>query len=126
MGVPPFFFLILFQYPEDRSLLGRKAQKAAKEIAEKQSAGKSEDFLAQTRDVIVPLRKDPQMLDVVLQVLPEEGVTKKELFSKKGIAEEGKEEAPNLRSHDEEEEDIQVLETITVEQTGEEEEEESK
>ena len=47
------------QYPSDRELLGRKAKKAAKEVAAKQAAttgAKDPDEEAAERDVIIPAK----------------------------------------------------------------------
>ncbi len=58
------------QYPEDRELLSRKAKKAAKEIAEKQNAGKEKAReVVDTADVIVPSRTKHSMGGVALQLL---------------------------------------------------------
>ena len=66
------------QYPEDRSLLGRKALKAAKEIATKQSADQPPDEMALKRDVIVPIEKTageeplPKLIKVVEEAIQKE------------------------------------------------------
>lgn len=60
------FFL---QYPEDRELLARKAQKAAAEVNAKQRTKKPEVETYQ-RDVIFKPYGDPALLTLLLQFMP--------------------------------------------------------
>ena len=62
-------------YPDDRALLGRKAQKAAKEVAAKQAPNPDEKSgRPGEENVLVPIaekkQKDPKLLDTVIKVLP--------------------------------------------------------
>ena len=59
----------LRDYPEDRALLGRKAKKAAKEVAAKQ-ASNAPAVSKMSKDVIVPLHKEPRMVTALLQLVP--------------------------------------------------------
>ena len=59
----------LIEFPEDRELLGRKAKKAAKEVAAKQNAGKPAASVGR-EDIIVPNWKDPKMLRTTMKVEP--------------------------------------------------------
>lgn len=61
----------LRDYPEDRALLARKAQKAAKEVAAKQAAN-APVMSKMTKDVIVPLDRHPVMVTALLKLLPKE------------------------------------------------------
>ena len=59
-------------YPEDKALLARKAQKAAHEVASKQvlNVDKRAD---EDEDVVVPIgrkrSRDPKLLDTVMKVM---------------------------------------------------------
>ena len=55
----------LRDYPEDRALLARKAQKAAKEVAAKQAAN-APVVSKMSKDVIVKVNKDPVLVTAVL------------------------------------------------------------
>ena len=57
------------QFPEDRELLGRKAKKAAKEVAAKQNADKP-TIVAAKEDIVFPNWKDPKILRTTMKVLP--------------------------------------------------------
>ena len=57
------------QFPEDRELLGRKAKKAAKEVAAKQNADKPKVNVAK-EDIVIPNWKDPKILRTTMMVLP--------------------------------------------------------
>ena len=57
------------QFPEDRELLGRKAKKAAKEVAAKQNADKPR-IVAAKEDIVFPNWKDPKILRTTMKVLP--------------------------------------------------------
>ena len=61
----------LRDYPEDRALLARKAQKAAKEVAAKQAAN-APVVSKMSKDVIVKVNKDPVLVTAVLKLVPEE------------------------------------------------------
>ena len=60
----------LRDYPEDRALLARKAQKAAKEVAAKQAAN-APVVSKMSKDVIVKVNKDPVLVTTVLKLVPE-------------------------------------------------------
>ena len=60
---------ITFQFPEDRELLGRKAKKAAKEVAAKQNADKPAAVVGK-EDVVFPNWRDPKILRTTISVLP--------------------------------------------------------
>ena len=59
----------LGDYPEDRALLARKAQKAAKEVAAKHVANVTA-VSTMKKDIIVPLSKDPVMVTALLKLVP--------------------------------------------------------
>lgn len=61
----------LRDYPEDRALLARKAQKAAKEVAAKQAAN-APVTSKMTKDVIVPVDRHPVIVTALLKLLPVE------------------------------------------------------
>ena len=57
------------QFPEDRELLGRKAKKAAKEVAAKQNADKPK-VAAGKEDIVIPNWRDPKILRTTMKLLP--------------------------------------------------------
>ena len=62
----------LRDYPEDKALLAKKAQKAAKEVVAKQAANATVKS-KMTRDVIFPLPgKDPLLFSLLLKMMPKE------------------------------------------------------
>ena len=62
----------LRDYPEDKALLAKKAQKAAKEVVAKQAANATVKT-KMTRDVIIPSPgKDPMLFSLLLKMMPKE------------------------------------------------------
>ncbi len=79
----------MFQYPADRELLAKKAKKAAKEIAEKQNAGKAERI--DTTDVLIPSRPRHSMAAAAEAVVERRREVKRKMEEKRRRAREEEE-----------------------------------
>lgn len=59
----------LKDYPEDKALLARKAQKAAKEVAAKQAATTTVTSKI-NQNVLIPVTTQPEIMSVLLKLVP--------------------------------------------------------